>query len=97
MIAGCQPVFRDKIKYCADVGNGLTEHENVSVFYIHVEAPPQMLLNQDEVMGVRWVSYHVLKTEVQNDPDKFTPWLKIYLELHSKNIFDAKLLNPAAP
>ena len=55
-----------------------------------------MTLNQDEVMGVRWVDYHALKADVQNDPDKFTPWLKIYLDQHSESIFDAKLLNPAA-
>ena len=95
-IADCQPVFRDKVEYRADVGNGLTEHERVSVFSAHVETPPQMTLNQDEVMGVRWVDYHALKADVQNDPDKFTPWLKIYLDQHSESIFDAKLLNPAA-
>ncbi|MBT6533949.1 MAG: isopentenyl-diphosphate delta-isomerase, partial [Marinovum sp.] len=48
--------------------------------------------NPDEVMEVRWINYHALKAEVQTDPDKFTPWLKIYLNEHSDRIFDAKLL-----
>ena len=94
-IADCQPIFRDKIEYRADVGNGLTEHESVSVFSIHVETPPQMTLNLDEVMEIRWVNYHTLKSEVRADSGKFTPWLKIYLEQHAERIFDPKLLNPA--
>ena len=78
--------------YKASFDNGLTEHERVSVFSIHVETPPPMDLNPDEVMEVRWINYHALKAEVQTDPDKFTPWLKIYLNEHSDRIFDAKLL-----
>lgn len=92
-IADCNPVFRDKIEYRADVGNGLIEHERVSVFSVQVETPPQMTLNPKEVMDVRWVNYNELQTEVRRTPDKFTPWLKIYLAEHSDRIFDAKLLN----
>ena len=91
-ITDCRPIFQDEIEYRADVDNGLTEHERVSVFSIHVETPPPMDLNPDEVMEVRWINYHALKAEVQTDPDKFTPWLKIYLNEHSDRIFDAKLL-----
>ena len=51
-ITDCRPVFQDEIEYRADVDNGLTEHERVSVFSIHVETPPPMDLNPDEVMEV---------------------------------------------
>lgn len=91
-ITDCKPVFRDKIEYRADVGNGLIEHERVSVFSAYVEAPPPMTLNPHEVMDVRWVNYHELKKEVHKTPKEFTPWLRIYLNEHSDWIFDAELL-----
>ncbi len=88
-ITGLSPVYRDRIEYRADVGNGLTEHEVVDLFT--AEAPKDLAIrpNPDEVMETRWMTYRELRQAVRNFPNRFTPWLRIYLEEHSAKIFGA--------
>ena len=66
-------------EYRAEVGNGLIEHEVVKIFA--AEAPPDFMLhpNPDEVMDTAWVSLTDLDAQVQADPGRFTPWMRIYL------------------
>jgi isopentenyl-diphosphate delta-isomerase len=68
------------IEYRADVGGGLTEHELVDVFV--ASAPPALVPDPDpaEVMQTRWVDRTTLRREVLAEPERFTPWLRIYLE-----------------
>lgn len=84
------PVHSGRVEYRADVGGGMVEHEVVEIF--RAEATPQMTLkpNPDEVMDTRWVSRTELKNEVATNPDRFTPWLRIYLEEHAELFFDIK-------
>ena len=86
-IAGLAPVHRDRIEYRADVGNGLIEHEVVDLFT--AEAPEDLAVtpNPNEVMDTRWMTYRELRQAVQNFPNRFTPWLRIYLDEHSAKIF----------
>lgn len=86
-ITGLAPRHRDVIEYRADVGGGLIEHEVVDLFV--AEAPTDMALdpNPDEVMETRWLSYGALADEVTRHPERFTPWLRIYLAEHSGRIF----------
>ncbi|SDW75451.1 isopentenyl-diphosphate Delta-isomerase [Litoreibacter albidus] len=86
-ITGLDPVFRDHLEYRADVGHGLTEHEVVDVFM--AEAPDDLAanLNPDEVMDIRWISVFDLVTEVDQHPQRFTAWLRIYLKEHADRIF----------
>ena len=86
-ITGLAPRHRDVIEYRADVGGGLIEHEVVDLFV--AEAPMDMALdpNPDEVMETRWLSYAALSDEVTSHPERFTPWLRIYLAEHSGRIF----------
>ncbi|MAT87990.1 MAG: isopentenyl-diphosphate delta-isomerase [Aestuariivita sp.] len=86
------PVYRDTIEYRADVGGGLIEHEIVELFVIQVEQKPILDLNPEEVMDVRWVDYHALQTEVSRSPEKFTPWVRIYIKDHASKIFNEDLL-----
>ena len=67
------------IEYRADVGGGLTEHEVVEVF--SAQAPAHLVTqpDPDEVMQTRWITLEALEDEVQATPEKFTPWLRIYL------------------
>ena len=46
----------------------------------------------DEVMDTRWVDYHDLMAEVARHPERFTPWLKIYLRDHADTIFGPDLI-----
>ena len=87
-IVGLQPIHRDTIEYRADVGNGLIEHEVVDLFTAEAPATLQYDPNPEEVMDTRWMTYRELRQAVQNFPNRFTPWLRIYLEEHSERIFN---------
>ena len=86
-ITGLYPSFRDQIEYRADVGGGLIEHEVVDVFV--AEAPQNMPLvpNPDEVMATKWVDFYDLSADAARHPEKYTPWLRIYLAEHADAIF----------
>ena len=86
-IKGLTPVHRGEVEYRADVGGGLIEHEVVQVFLAETTLDLALDLNPDEVMNTHWVDYHELIAEVHREPEKFTPWLSIYLAKHSDLIF----------
>jgi isopentenyl-diphosphate delta-isomerase len=67
------------IEYRADVGGGLIEHEVVEVFSAQAPAHLVPQPDPDEVMQTRWITLETLEDEVQATPEKFTPWLRIYL------------------
>jgi isopentenyl-diphosphate Delta-isomerase len=73
-------VAAGQIEYRADVGNGLTEHEVVDLFFAHATPDLPMALNPAEVMQTRWVARADLIAAVKDHPDHYTPWLKIYLD-----------------
>ncbi len=87
-----QPVYRDTVEYRADVGNGLIEHEVVDLFVIHVHERPNVRPNPSEVMDYRWIDYHDLRAEVTRWPERFTPWLLIYIEKYADRIFNEEML-----
>jgi isopentenyl-diphosphate delta-isomerase len=86
-ITGIYPTHRDRVEYRADVGGGLTEHELVDIYV--AQAGPAMTLapNPEEVAEVRWIDLYELTAEVSRWPDRFTPWLRIYLDKHKDRIF----------
>jgi isopentenyl-diphosphate delta-isomerase len=45
-----------------------------------------------EVEDVRWVDLYDLKAEVLRAPDRFTPWLRIYLSDHLDRIFGERMM-----
>jgi isopentenyl-diphosphate delta-isomerase len=87
-ITGLRLRRRDTVEYRADVGGGLTEHELVDILL--AEAPPDMAIapNPDEVGAVRWIDLHELEAELRRWPDRFTPWMRIYMAEHRAQIFD---------
>jgi isopentenyl-diphosphate Delta-isomerase len=86
-ITGLYPSFRDQVEYRAAVGDGLVEHEVVDIFI--ADAPRALKVTPDpaEVAEVRWIDLYDLAAEVQRWPDRFTPWLRIYLDEHKDRIF----------
>lgn len=86
-ITGLFPALVGQVEYRADVGQGLTEHEVVDVF--RADAPSGLSLAPDpeEVSDTRWVGLDDLIAEVRQAPDRFTPWLRIYLDSHREMIF----------
>jgi len=91
-ITGIYPEFRHHLEYRADVGTGLIEHEVVDVFLARAPLDLAVASNPDEVMEVQWIDYHDLLAVVQRHPDRFTPWLKIYLQDYADHIFGADLM-----
>ena len=86
-ISGIHPTHRDKVEYRADVGGGLIEHEVVDLFVADRTPGMPLALNPDEVEAVEWVDLYDLNAAVQRTPEKYTPWLRIYLSEHMDRIF----------
>lgn len=76
-----------QVEYRADVGGGLTEHEVVDIFRADASDELPLSLNPDEVEATRWVDIDVLKGDVLENPEIYTPWLRIYLDQHWGKIF----------
>lgn len=90
-ITGLALMHAGSVEYRAEVGNGLIEHEVVDIFTAQADATLPLALNPDEVMDMRWVSLADLTQETTLQPDRFTPWLRIYLADHQDSIFGAGL------
>jgi len=88
-ISGLDLVHRGVIEYRADVGGDMIEHEVVDLFTAQATRDLPMALNPDEVSEAAWVSIADLRQHVAADPNRFTPWLRIYLAEHAARIFGA--------
>lgn len=90
-ITGLSPEYRNQIEYRAEVGGGLIEHELVDVFLSETTEELALDLNPEEVMEARWISFGELDQALKTRPDAFTPWMRIYMAEHSRQIFGARL------
>lgn len=86
-IEGLTPLFRDRVEYRAEVGGGMTEHEVVDIFL--AESPRGLETRPDpaEVMDLAWIALADLTADVGRRPDRYTPWLRIYMADHADRIF----------
>lgn len=86
-VTGITVHYREEVEYRADVGQGLTEHEVVQIYVS--DAPEGLIVtpNPDEVMAVEWVTLPDLARRIAEQPDQFTPWLKVYMQDHADVIF----------
>lgn len=75
------------VEYRADVQGGLTEHEVVDIFTAKAPAGLHVAPDPDEVQAVAWIGLPDLVADVARHPDRYTPWLRIYLEQHLQTIF----------
>jgi isopentenyl-diphosphate delta-isomerase len=89
-ISGIYPSFVGRVEYRAEVGRGLIEHELVDVFVGETGPGLRLEPNLAEVEDVRWVDLYDLKAEVLRQPERFTPWLRIYLTDHLDRIFGTR-------
>lgn len=86
-IAGLDLTHAGQIEYRADVGHGLIEHEVVQLFTARAGRDLAMDLNPAEVMETAWVNLDELTAQTRHSPERFTPWLRIYLADHRERIF----------
>ncbi|WP_425083064.1 isopentenyl-diphosphate Delta-isomerase [Ruegeria profundi] len=90
-ITGLSPRFSTVLEYRADVGQGLIEHELVDVFRADTTVEMTLLPNPDEVSDTRWVHLAELNAEIEQAPERFTPWLRIYMRDHAQRILGPAL------
>jgi isopentenyl-diphosphate delta-isomerase len=86
-ITGLFPSHRDRVEYRADVGSGLIEHELVDIFLADAPADLRIVPVPAEVAEVRWIDIYDLAAEIGRWPERFTPWLRIYMDQHKDRIF----------
>ena len=94
-ITGLPLEHRHHLEYRADVGDGLIEHEVVDVYLGRAMDSLVVAPNPEEVMAVEWMDYYDLMALVRRQPERFTPWLRIYLTDHADTIFGADLAQAA--
>jgi len=63
------------MRYRADVGEGLVEHEYDHVFVAKALSEPRP--NPDEVDSVRWMHKDDIGQLLRKEPDTFTPWFRL--------------------
>ncbi len=90
-ISGVPLIHAGQVEYRADVGGGLIEHELVEVYLGRATEGLRVVPNPAEVMATRWVDLEALALETQATPERFTPWLRIYLAEHREMIFGTAL------
>ena len=74
------------VRSVPEVGGGMVEHEVVAMFRgeaTGAEAQP----DPAEVQAVRWLTLDELAGEIAEAPERFTPWLQIYMAKH-RGVFD---------
>lgn len=64
--------------YKADVGNNMTEHEFLHVFFGRYDGDPK--INKDEVADWKWMDFDALVTDSEMHSEIYTKWLLILLE-----------------
>lgn len=91
-VKGLRLEHRHHLEYRAEVGGGLIEHEVVDVYVGRAPASFQIAPNPDEVMAIDWVDFGDLKRAIERRPERYTPWLQIYMAEHAGTIFGADLV-----
>lgn len=81
-ITGLALHHRGQVEYRADVGGGLIEHEVVEVFLARATESLAITENPDEVMATRWIKLTDLHRDLAQNPEHYTPWLRIYMAEH---------------
>ncbi|MGL4281350.1 MAG: isopentenyl-diphosphate Delta-isomerase [Albidovulum sp.] len=89
-IRGVTPRAAGQVEYRAEVGRGMIEHEVVDIFI--AEVSPDLALAPDpaEVMEVRWMPLPALLRDIAANPERYTPWLRIYLSEHLDMLFGVR-------
>lgn len=79
---------RRVVEYSADVGNGLHEHEKVTMYIGSADRTSvEILPDPLEVEDTRWITRDELHAEIARKPEDFTPWFRIYAERYPDLVF----------
>lgn len=86
-ITGLDLIHRGQVEYRAEVGGDMIEHEVVEVFVANAPEDMPLTPHPEEVMETRWITLPDLRKAVAQNPERFTPWIRIYLSDHAELIF----------
>lgn len=86
-VTGVPLLRREAIEYRAEVGNGLIEHEVAEVFVGQADRTLSVTPAPEEVQATRWIALTDLLREIEETPEVFTPWIRIYMQEHHTRIF----------
>jgi isopentenyl-diphosphate delta-isomerase len=86
-ITGLDLVHRGQVAYRADVGGGLIENERVEIYTAEAGTDLSVTPNPVEASDAKWIDLADLTEQVILRPERFTPWLRIYLAEHKEAIF----------
>ena len=64
--------------YKAEFDNGLTEHEYDHAFFGSFNGNPNP--DSNEVSDWKWISLEELKQDINNNPERYSAWLKVCLD-----------------
>lgn len=76
-----------QVEYRAAVGGGLIEHEVVDLFVGQCTVRPDLSPNPQEVCETAWLTRAALMDALAATPERYTPWLHIYMQEHSDQIW----------
>jgi isopentenyl-diphosphate Delta-isomerase len=93
-IEGLTLLPRLAVEYRAPVGNGLIEHEMVQIFLAEAPRDLKVRPNPDEVSETAWLNLGELVRQTRQHPERFTPWLSIYLDRHGEALFNTSKGGP---
>ena len=80
-LTGLELSERRTVDYRAEVGQGLIEHERVTLYTQTVDPDAlRFVLNPEEVDEVAWWDVGELAARLAQHPDTLAPWFQIYLE-----------------
>ena len=68
-----------EFRYTARMNNGLTENEVCPVFTATLDGDPKP--DAAEVDSFAWVSWSTLPAAVADDPERYSPWMRLQLPL----------------
>lgn len=74
----CKLQKKGEFIYMAELENGIIEHEYDHIFVGKNDENP--IPDPEEAEDYRWVSLEKLEKEIDESPEKFTPWLKIIIK-----------------
>ncbi|WP_108722436.1 isopentenyl-diphosphate Delta-isomerase [Thioclava electrotropha] len=88
-IEGLYPAHADRIEYRMDVGDGLIEHEVTDIYIAYAQRGLSVNPDPELVSETRWIGLYDLGAEVRRYPDRFSRWLRFYMQEHISRILPA--------
>lgn len=85
-LTGLNLTHRANLEYRADVGGDLIEHEVVDLFVSWIDGDLPIVANPSEVMDWQWITRDALARQIEAQPERFTPWFKIYLRDYAETL-----------